>query len=233
MEGVENIHVPSASDTRLTDDGGLESTVEDLKKDNDRLLLRDAKSTYMVGELRQPKWVLLSEGKDVVLIVLERRGSGPYTYRLGTGPITQDESLGDRAVELNKETYMDVGAVFDSKEKFNEGDHVKVNVDNVGESEFSEGHKLYTVTGSEIQGEAESEGLVSQETLGLLAKSEIKQWLCEVTSVPSGIRIVMPQGDVVYKATESGGNWSLHSPLANNSYLIRLSGSRYNVKGWS
>jgi len=223
MEGVENIHIPSASDTRLTDDGGLESTVEDLKKDNDRLLLRDAKSTYMVGELRQPKWVLLSEGKDVVLIVLERRGSGPYTYRLGTGPITQDESLGDRAVELNKETYMDVGAVFDSKEKFNEGDHVKVNVDNVGESEFSEGHKLYTVTGSEIQGEAESEGLVSQETLGLLAKSEIKQWLCEVTSVPSGIRIVMPQGDVVYKATESGGNWSLHSPLANNSYLIRLS----------
>ena len=226
MEGVENIHVPSASDTRLTDDGGLESTVEDLKKDNDRLLLRDAKSTYMVGELRQPKWVLLSEGKDVVLIVLERRGSGPYTYRLGTGPITQDDSLGARAVELNDETYMDVGAAFDSDEKFNEGDHVKVNVDNVGVSEFSEGHKLYTVSGSEIQGEAEGEGLVSQETLGLLAKSAPEQWLCEINSVPSGIRVVMPQGDVVYKATESAGTWTLHSPLANNSYLIRLSESQ-------
>jgi hypothetical protein len=126
-------------------------------------------------------------------------------------------------VELNKETYMDVGTAFDSTEKFNEGDHVKVNVDNVGVSEFSEGHKLYTVTGSEIQGEAEGEGLVSQETLGLLTKSKSQQWLCEVSSAPSGIRITMPQGDVVYKCTESAGIWTVHSPLSDNSYLIRLS----------
>jgi len=225
MEGVENIHVPSASDTRLTDDAGLESAVEDLQEENDRVLLRDAKSTYMAGELRHPKWVLLSPGNDVVLMVLERRGSLPYTYRLGTGPITQEESLGKRGVEVNGKMYMDMGAAFDSSEKFNVGDHVRVNVANVGEME-TDGHNLYSVTGSEITGEAEGEALVSQETLGLLAKSEAEQWLCEVNRATSGIRVTMPQGDVVYKTTQSGSLWTVHSPLAPNHYLIRLSESQ-------
>jgi len=226
LEGVENVHVPSASDTRLTDDAGLKVTVEDLQKENEKLLLRDAKSTYMAGELRHPKWVLLSPGNDVVLRVLERRGNGPYTYRLGTGPITKDEELGDRAVEADGETYMDVGAAFDSDEKYNEGDHVRVNVSNVGESETAEGQKLFTVTGSKIEEEAEGEGLVSQETLGLLAKAEDSQWLCEVYRAGGGIRVTMPQGDVVYKCTQSGQSWTAHSPLASNGYLIRMSESQ-------
>jgi len=225
MESHENVHLPSASDTRLTDDDGLELTVGDLQKEHGRLLLRDAKSTYMVGEMRHPKWVLLSPGKDVVLMVLERRGSGPYTYRLGTGPIVQDEHLGSRGIEVDGDTYMEMGAAFDSPDKYDVGDHVRVNVISVGEME-TDGHKLYTITGSEIEGEAEGEGLVSQETLSILAKSEPKQWLCEVDRALSGIRITMPQGDVVYKATHSGGFWSVHSPLANNHYLIRLSESQ-------
>ena len=225
MEGVGDVHVPSASDTRLTDDAGLELTVTDLQKEHDRILLRDAKSTYMAGELRQPKWVLLSPGNDVVLMVLERRGNGPYTYRLGTGPITQDESLGKRGVEIDGNTYMDMGAAFDSSEKFNVGDHVRVNVANVGEMETN-GQKLYNVSASEIISEAEGEGLVSQETLALLAKSESEQWLCEVQRAASGVRITMPQGDVVYKTTQSGSLWTMHSPLAPNHYLIRLAESQ-------
>ena len=225
MEGIENIHVPSASDTRLTDDAGLEAAVEQLQEENERVLLRDAKSTYMAGELRHPKWVLLSPGNDVVLMVLERRGSLPYTYRLGTGPITQEDSLGQRGVEVNGKTYMDMGAAFDSSEKFNVGDHVRVNVANVGEMETN-GHNLYSVTGSEIIGEAEGEGLVSQETLSLLAKSESQQWLCEINRAAGGIRIAMPQGDVVYKTTQSGRLWTVHSPLAPNHYLIRLAESQ-------
>lgn len=226
MEGVENIHVPSASDTRLTDDAGLELIVEDLQKEHDKLILRDAKSTYMVGEMRHPKWVMLNEGNDVVLRVLERRGGGPYTYRLGTGPITQEDDLGDRGVESGGETYMDVGAAFDSPDKYNEGDHVRVNVSNVAESEASSGQKLYTVSSSDVKEEAEGEGLVSQETLGMLSKSESTQWLCELSRASSGVRVTMPQGDVLYKCTQTGNMWTVHSPLASNSYLIRLSESQ-------
>ena len=121
---------------------------------------------------------------------------------------------------------MDLGAAFDSPDKYNEGDHVKVNVSNVAESETSDGNKLYTVSGSDIQEEAEGEGLVSQETLSLLAKSENPQWLCEVYRAGSGIRVTMPQGDVVYKCTQSGSSWTVHSPLASNAYLIRMSESQ-------
>lgn len=226
MEGIENIHTPSASDTRLTDDEGLKAIVDNLSKDHDTLLLRDAKSVYMVGELRHPKWVMLKPGSDVVLRVLERRGSDPYTYRLGTGPITRDEEIGDRAVESEGEMYMDVGVAFNSPEKFNEGDHVRVNVANVGKVETTGGDDVYTLTGSKIIGEAEGEGLVSRETLGMLAKSEDTQWLCEISRAKSGIRVSMPQGDVLYKCTQSGTAWTVHSPLANSDYLVRLSESQ-------
>ena len=226
MEGVENVHVPSASDTRLTDDAGLKAAVESLQENHENILLRDAKSVYMAGEMRHPKWVMLRPGQDVVLRVLERRGPGPYTYRLGTGPITQEEAIGDRAVESGGETYMDVGVAFNSPEKFNEGDHVRVNVANVARVESADLDTVYTLTGSEIEGEAEGEALVSRETLGMLAKSVGPQWLCEVERASTGVRVVMPQGDVLYKATESGGMWTLHSPLADNRYVIRLSESQ-------
>lgn len=231
LEGVENIHVPSASDTRLTDDEGLKTIVEELSKNHDSLLLRDAKSVYMVGELRHPKWVLMKPGNDVVLRVLERRGSNPYTYRLGTGPITREEEIGDRGVESDGETYMDVGVAFNSPEKFNEGDHVRVNVASVSKVETTNGDDIYTLTGSKIEGEAEGEGLVSRETLGMLAKSGDTQWLCEIHRAKSGIRIAMPQGDVLYKCTQTGSMWTVHSPLANNDYLIRLAESQRNY--WS
>jgi len=231
MEGVENIHVPSASDTRLTDDEGLKGIVENLNEEYEDLLLRDAKSVYMAGELRHPKWVLLKPGNDVVLRVLERRGSNPYTYRLGTGPITRDERIGDRAVESQGETYMDVGVVFNSPEKFNEGDHVKVNAANVSEVESADGDSVFTLTASKIIEEAEGEGLVSRETLGMLAKSNDVQWLCEVQRAKSGIRVSMPQGDVLYKCTQSGQHWMVHSPLAKSNYVIRLAESQRSY--WS
>jgi hypothetical protein len=225
LEGVENIHVPSASDTRLTDDEGLKAIVENLSETHENLLLRDAKSVYMVGELRHPKWVMLKPGNDVVLRVLERRGSGPYTYRLGTGPITREEEIGNRAVESDGEIYMDVGVAFNSEEKYNEGDHVMVNAANVSKVETTGGDDVYTLTASKILGEAEGEGLVSRETLGLLAKSE-DQWLCEVHRAKSGVRVVMPQGDVLYKCTQTGSMWTVHSPLADSKYLVRLAESQ-------
>ena len=53
--------------------------------------------------------------------------------------------------------YYPMDLAFDSSEKFNEGDHVRVNVANVGEMETSDGQKIYTVSGSAIQEEAEGE----------------------------------------------------------------------------
>ena len=56
MESHEKVLLPGAYNTRFTDDAGLIHTIKDLEKEGERILLRDAKSTYMIGEKRHPKW---------------------------------------------------------------------------------------------------------------------------------------------------------------------------------
>jgi len=61
FESYHPVFIPSPSDIRITDEVGLEGAVKELGKDSDKLLLRDAKSTYMKGEEKHPKWVLLAK----------------------------------------------------------------------------------------------------------------------------------------------------------------------------
>ena len=61
FDSYDPVHIPSPSDIRITDDVGLENAVKELSKLSDKLLLRDAKSTYMKGEEKHPKWVLLAK----------------------------------------------------------------------------------------------------------------------------------------------------------------------------
>jgi hypothetical protein len=225
MESHEKVLLPAAYNTRLTDDAGLESAVKDLEKEGKRILLRDAKSTYMAGEQRHPKWVLLAPGNDVNLIVLERRGEDPYSYRLGTGPITQDEKMGERGVELDGETYMDVGTVFSSPKKYEVGDHVEVNVDSVTSHESDE-ETIYTIHAGSIEDEAEGEPLVSRDTLEVMTKSEPTNWPHEVRRTDRHVTVRFPSGRIIYKATSRGEQWMVHSPEAENSLLIRMAESQ-------
>ena len=225
MESHEKVMLPAAYNTRLADDAGLESAVKDLQKEGKRILLRDAKSTYMAGEQRHPKWVLLAPGNDVNLIVLERRGEDPYSYRLGTGPITQEEKMGERGVELDGETYMDVGTVFSSPKKYEVGDHVEVNVDSVT-SHQSDDETIYTIHAGSIEDEAEGEALVSRDTLEVMTKSEPTNWPHEVRRTDRHVTIRFPLGRIIYKATSRGEQWMVHSPEAENSLLIRMAESQ-------
>ena len=61
FDSYHPVHVPSPSDIRVTDEVGLKQAVESLGKENDMLLIRDAKSTYMKGEEKHPKWVMLAK----------------------------------------------------------------------------------------------------------------------------------------------------------------------------
>ena len=221
LESVEMVHTPSASDTKLTDDAGLEAAVKNLE--GPRILMRDAKSAYMKGEPRHPKWVMLQPGSEIVLMVLDRRGEGPYQYRLGTGPIAHGEDLGDRRVKHEGDDYMDVGASFQSKDKYDVGDLVRVDVTNVTETEASEKQKVYTVHAPKIEGEAEGEGLVSSESLSMLAKGELYQHPVEVFRKGRYVQIKIGDSAVVYKATVRGDEWSVHTPEADNPHVLRLS----------
>lgn len=226
MHSTENVLLPAAHNLRLTDDVGLEVIVKDLLKEHKRLLLRDANSTYMKGESRHPKWVLYDEGQNVNLMVLDRKGNTSYTYRLGTGPITHEESLGNRAVKYEGETYMDVGTSFQSEDKYEVGDIVTVNVDSVSVAENIDGADIYTVSSNEIKGEAEGEGVSSVETLSMFTKSEPLMLPHEIDRDGDRIVIKMAAGDVSYRASSIAGDWYMFNPKADNNWLIRLSESQ-------
>jgi len=63
FESYHPVFIPSPSDVRITDEVGLEAAVKDLGKESDRIMLRDAKSTYMKGEEKHPKWVILAKSE--------------------------------------------------------------------------------------------------------------------------------------------------------------------------
>lgn len=197
MEGVDPVHNPSASDTKITDDEGLEVAIEEVQKEYPDIVLRDAASTYMKGEKRHPKWVLISEDRKVDLMVLEREGDGPYDYRLGIGPITNSEKLGDRAVEMEDGVYMDVGTIFHDEKEYSPGDLVNVEVDSVSSHE-REGQPVFTVHGGSISGDGEG-SVVSSETLGLLTKGQIDRLVPHRVEVDDGTLLLrFGMGDVHY-----------------------------------
>tara|TARA_R100001015_G_C4635252_1_gene204283 strand:+ start:2909 stop:8596 length:5688 start_codon:yes stop_codon:yes gene_type:complete len=225
MESHENVLLPGAYNTRFTDDAGLSHTIKDLEKEGERILLRDAKSTYMLGEKRHPKWVLLKPGKDINLIVLDKKGDGEYTYRLGMGPVIDGDEIGDRAKEVDGETYMDVGTVFHSDKEFNVGDSVKVTMDSV--TSFTQNESdIYTIHAGNIESEAEGEPLASRETLAAFTKSIPEQWPHQIKRSDRHIMVEFQQGEVIYKATNSGENWFVHSPKSKSSLLIRMAESQ-------
>jgi hypothetical protein len=66
FDSHENVLIPSPSTVRITDDEGLESAIKFLREENKdaKILLRDAKSTYMKGEEKHPKWILFTKSDD-------------------------------------------------------------------------------------------------------------------------------------------------------------------------
>ena len=66
FDSYENVFVPSPSTLRMTDEDGLEEAIKYLRSENEdcKILLRDAKSTYMKGEEKHPKWILLTKADD-------------------------------------------------------------------------------------------------------------------------------------------------------------------------
>lgn len=225
FDSHEHVLVPGPHNTRVTEEGGLEDTVSSLQEEHNQLLLRDAKSTYMLGESRHPKWFLLRSNKEISLIILDVRGKGPYTYRLGAGPLDA-EGLGNRGVSYDGKEYLDVGTV-KSPKPFNEGDIVKVSVSGV-KSRTKNNKTIYDVTPVKIKGEGDSEGAVSLETLSLLAKSHPLIAVSFDLELQNDRFRVGFEGidDVIYKLDSGNSGIWAHSPI---SVMGELSHSDYPV----
>jgi hypothetical protein len=219
FDSHETVLVPGPHNFRLTDHEGLDNAVKDMVESHPQVLLRDATSTYMRGERRHPKWFVLRRDKNIPLIILDARGKGPYTYRLGAGPLDA-EGFGNRGVEYEGESYLDVGTVRSPK-AFEEGEIVSVGVSGVRSHKRS-GATIYTVTPTKIRGESE-EGASSLETLSLLTKS-YPVIPVEYSMKIEDERVILsfPElDDVIYKMEQHrAGRW-VHSPVSSLGELMK------------
>lgn len=232
FDSHEEVIICGPHDTRFTDDEGLKDAVDSLSKEHSTLLLRDNKSTYMRGEKRHPKWVLLRKNRDLNLIVLDRRGEAPeFIYRLGAGPVIDKEGFGDRAVPFKDQVYVDV-ATITSPKPFEEGEIVRARFTGVEKNENYE-RDVYNVQLSKLVGEGEGEGSASLETLSLLAKSFPPIHLPhDIDIVDNNLIISLPNDDsVIYKLEKSSLGYWVHSPTTTLSdmglgeYSVELSES--------
>lgn len=226
FDGYEQVTIPGPHDTKLTDEEGLEQLVNDFLDEHKTLLLRDGKSTYMKGEARHPKWVLLRPNKSVNLKVLDKRGKKPFTYRLGAGPLIDDEGIEDKTVEFEGDIYLDVGTI-SSPKPFEEGNIVEVKVSGVKHQEI-DGRDVYSLTPMKLVGEGEGESSVSMETLGMLSKSfKHLHFPHDVKVVDDGVVVAMPyQDEVSYILEKSHGGFWVHSP---DTVLGNMGASNYSV----
>tara|TARA_R100001163_G_scaffold25194_2_gene20747 strand:- start:9291 stop:14843 length:5553 start_codon:yes stop_codon:yes gene_type:complete len=230
-DGYNKVTVPGPHDTRMTDDEGLEDTVNTLLEEHDCLLIRDGKSTYMKGEKRHPKWVLLRPNKNVNLKILDKRGKNKITYRLGAGPLIDDEGIENATVDYEGEIYLDVGTVTSPK-PFEEGEIVEVEVTGVKRKKMN-GRELYDLNPVKIVGEGEGESSVSMETLNILAKSVPNLHFPHDIDIEEDTLVVktMIDNDVTYTLEKSDLGYWVHSPktvlsdMGESSYAIELSES--------
>ena len=203
FEASEKVKTPQPVSTRQTDDDGLKEALDDLGEEGvKRFMLRDAESTYMEGETRHPKWVLLDDEKQVAVVILGQRGQNDPVYRLGVGPIGDEaaEKLGNRAATVDGKQYMDIGTARGDG-SFDDGDFATVSVGSVSRKERG-GEPVYALHGAKVRKPAESQATDSLDTLDLLSKSGVPHIPHSVVVEGTRVIISLPliEDDVIFKA---------------------------------
>ena len=232
FDSHENIIIPGPHDTKLTDEEGLQDAVNSLQKEHEVILLRDSKSTYMKGERRHPKWMVLRKTKDYNFIILNVKGTSKYTYQLGAGPILDGSKLGNRAVSIKGNEYMDIGTIYNQKELYKVGDIVRVSITGITKKSRG-GRNIFNVQMKEIVGNGEGEGAASAESLDILTKSFNPILIPhDIEYNNHKLKIILKDIDTVeYDVVQQNNLWYLENPhtslsdLRKTSYPITLAES--------
>lgn len=222
FESSEHIKMPEPYNTKRADDEGLEEAIHLLREESPSdILLRDASATYMRGEIRHPKWILLSKEKKVDVIILDRKG---MNYRIGVGPIMHPEHYDSRAVEIDGEHYMDVGSAKGPR-GYDKGEYISVFC--TGVSSKGDEYPTYTIRSARVDRDAHPQAADSVETLSMmLNESKIPH---KVRLNKGAIHVSFPSLDdeVIYKVNEEEEGWMLepHNTLWGHGeeYFIKLS----------
>ncbi len=114
FDSHEDVFVPSPSTLRMTDEEGLEEAIKYLRSENKdcKILIRDAKSTYMKGEEKHPKWILLTKADDDFHVPFSMELDNDafiinYEHDIVKFDIVDEEPVNPRAImgELSQSNY--------------------------------------------------------------------------------------------------------------------------------
>ncbi len=173
----ERLAYPSKKDSRIADSI---KEVENYSKEimelpaSEGVVIKDLESTYFVGTKKNPKWIKWKKFTDLDLMVLDVKStkSGMYSYTLGAGPLSAEESRNLKGKEIDDRTYLPVGKALNTKQKVEVGSIVRVKVDEVKRK--GEGYSLFSAKVIEIPEVEYPDKLVTLEMLAKDGKKSLK-----------------------------------------------------------
>ena len=223
FSATEEVLIPAPINTKRVDTEGLSRAVKDLFKEKGvkQVMLRDADSTYMRGESRHPKWLLMTKEHQLDVIVLDVGGA----CLLGVGPLLADDAkrLGNRAVKHEGDYYMDVGTI--TKPGLEVGQCVTIKTSNVT-AKGRDNLKVFTVRGPKYLKDAETNSTDSLQTLSLLSGEKNVDVPHNVRVSKGSIHIDLPSGHVVYDTEPYGHSFIVKAIDSPNLYLETLAESQ-------
>jgi len=154
MHSDEMLAFPSKKDTRIADSiKDVGEYAKDIMKipTAEGVVIKDMQSTYIKGAKKNPKWIKWKKFVDLDLMVLDKKKtkSNMFSYTLGAGPVTIEESRKMNTKKVDDRYYLDVGKALNTKEDVEVGSIIRVMVDEVRRNKKGE-FKVYTAKFVEI-----------------------------------------------------------------------------------
>lgn len=176
----EVVLFPTKKNTREADsyDEIEEYAMEIMKNPtSEGVVIKDAKSSYVIGKKKNPKWIKWKKVIDLDVLILSKRTNknGSFTYIVGVGPVEEDTP---KAKEYNGDFYAEVGKTTNTKVDVEEGKIIRVKVDEVIGNE-KKGYSLYNAKFHEIPEVTESDKLITLEFLTKNGKKSLADYKVE------------------------------------------------------
>tara|TARA_R100000329_G_scaffold138428_1_gene119886 strand:+ start:1177 stop:3267 length:2091 start_codon:yes stop_codon:yes gene_type:complete len=217
----DQIQFPSKRDTRSADSY---EDIEDYAKeimDNptaEGVVIKDAKSSYIVGKKKNPKWVKWKKFVDLDLIVLETRENknGTYSYTLGAGPMDDDDQY-TPVVEREGKRYLKVGKALNTTEEVKVGNIIRVKVDEVQSNK--NGFSIYSAKFVEIPEVTEAERIITLKFLSEGNKKMLSEYTVEALK-KSYVLTDSIHGEAIIKGSTSMEGFMFYG-FENNNLMAK------------
>ena len=173
-------------------------------KTSEGVVIKDIESTYYLGNKKNPKWVKWKKFVDLDVIVLDKKKtkSNLYSYTVGVGPLTGEESREHNGTEYEGKTYLSVGKALNTKESVSIGSIVRVKVDEVRRK--GTGYSLYSAKVIEIPEVETPEKLITLELLSKEGRKSLKYDVSDALlkyTITDGIH---GKADIIMKSNYEG-----------------------------